>query len=56
MLVLAKVFVEMAPKLSVKKHLDEIRMQDGFDPSEDKVTIDQDVAESIIVEKTPDNE
>lgn len=50
-LVLSKVFVELAPHQAVKRHLDFIRMQDGFDPTTDSVVIDQDVAEKIVVEK-----
>lgn len=47
LLVLSKVFVDLAPAQSVAKHKDQIRVEDGFDPSEGKVTIDQEVADQV---------
>ena len=50
-LVMARVFIEMVPDALVKKHRDQIRVIDGFEPEEDATIIDHEVAEKIFVEK-----
>jgi uncharacterized membrane protein YkvA (DUF1232 family) len=46
-LVMSKVFIELAPQHIVDRHLTEIRGYDGYEHNDDAVIIDQDVAESI---------
>ncbi|MEM7332094.1 MAG: DUF1232 domain-containing protein [Chloroflexota bacterium] len=53
-LVMSRVFVEMVPDALVKKHRDNIRIIDGFEPEDDVTIIDQEVAEQNLVEKEPE--
>lgn len=54
LLVGSKVFIELAPPHIVARHLDEIRLQDGYDSFSDDTTDEDELKETIIIQ--PDKE